>query len=164
MRLFSLCISLPGSSLRACSQGVFERRTPTGSEAFSLRPLSQDTKNALSQSLILEPLVNGHLPQATATTFSANSFRIFFCVQPPVSDHLTIFCGWKLDEAKSGAGYYFLKVARPWDFSLRTKKSASDTQARHDMTSRQQLLLFQRLHDKNVKNKISLHWVTGLRP
>ena len=57
MRLFSLCISLPGSSLRACSQGVFERRTPTGSEAFSLRPLSQDTKNALSQSLILEPLV-----------------------------------------------------------------------------------------------------------
>ena len=54
-----------------------------------LRPPSQNTKNVLSQSLTLEPLVNDHFPQATATTSSADSFRIFYCVKPPVSDHLT---------------------------------------------------------------------------
>ena len=54
-----------------------------------MRPPSQNTKNVLSQSLILEPLVNDLLPQATPTTISADSFRIFYCFQPPVSDHLT---------------------------------------------------------------------------
>ena len=34
------------------------------------RPPSQNTKNFLSQSLILEPLITDQLPQATATTFS----------------------------------------------------------------------------------------------
>ena len=54
-----------------------------------MRPPSQNTKNVLSQSLILEPVVNDHLPQATATTISADSCTIFYCFQPPVSDHLT---------------------------------------------------------------------------
>ena len=45
--------------------------------------------NVLSQRLTLKPLLNDHLLQATATTFSADSFRNFYCFQPPVSDHLT---------------------------------------------------------------------------
>ena len=80
----AIIISYPASASRiiVLQSNLHVRSPPVATTSHKRQP-SQNTKNVLSYSLILEPLVNDHLLQATATTFWADSFRIFYCFQPP---------------------------------------------------------------------------------
>ena len=80
----AIIISYPASasSIIVLQSNLHVRSPPVATTSHKRQP-SQNTENVLSYSLILEPLVNDHLLQATATTFWADSFRIFYCFQPP---------------------------------------------------------------------------------
>ena len=80
----AIIISYPtsASGIIVLQSNLHVRSPPVATTSHKRQP-SQNTKNVLSYSLILEPLVNDHLLQATATTFWADSLRIFYCFQPP---------------------------------------------------------------------------------